>query len=86
MLTTHDVPTLTFITITFHVGKPDRKKLHLLQYELNVIQSNACVLLHSDACLLTNITVLDCWCMFKAFITTKDYRLPYHRPYTHVLE
>jgi hypothetical protein len=39
-----------------------------------------------NKCLLTNITVLDCWCMYKAPITTKNYRHPYHRPYTHVLE
>ena len=86
MLPTHDVPTLTFVTIAFHVGNPNRKKLHLLQYELNVIQNNVCVLLYSDACLLINVTVLYCWCMCKARITTKNYRLPYHLPYTHVLE
>jgi len=56
MLPTHDVPT----TITFHVGNPDKKELHLVLYELNVIQNNICVLLYSHICLLTNITVLDC--------------------------
>lgn len=54
MLPTHDIPTLTFVTIIFHVGNPNRKKLHLLQHELNVIQTNVRVLLYSDACLLTN--------------------------------
>lgn len=85
MLPTHYVPTLIFVTIPFHVGNPNRKKLHLLQYELNVIQNSVCVLLYPDASLLTNITVLAYWCMYKARITTKNYRLPYHLPYTHVL-
>jgi hypothetical protein len=86
MLPTYDVPTVTFVTITFHAGNPESKKLHLVQHDLNVIQNNVCVLLYSDACLLTNITVLDWWCMYKAPITNKNNRLPYHLPYTHVLE